>query len=115
MIYKRVAEITEKERIDRNFLFFLGYAFVLMALPFAWLAYSADFSGDFAKLLSDFKVPALLLLVSLSSIAAGYFNSYAYANEKISVLAPYSQISEILAIVIGFFLFRETTSVSVFV
>lgn len=115
VIYKRVAEITERERIDRNFLFFLGYVFVLAVLPAFWFFLSKDFLSDVSKTVTDLRVPLLLATVSGASIAAGYFNSYAYANEKISSLAPYSQVSSILSIVMGFFLFRETTDVAVFV
>lgn len=115
VIYKRVAEITERERIDRNLLFFIGYVFVMMTLPAFWIFLSDDFSKDVAAMLADYRVPLLMAVVSAASIAAGYFNSYAYANEKISALAPYSQVASIVSVVIGFFLFRETTGIGVFI
>ncbi len=59
---------------------------------------------------------SLTTLVCIFFIAVGrflvvFYWSKAYANEKISVLAPYTQTSAILSILAGFFLFSGTTSV----
>ncbi len=110
--YKRASEIAAEERLDDNFLYFFGYAVVIATFPIFFFVFPEIVSEDFPKLFADVRNVSLLFLLTIPSIVSGALWSYAYANEKISVLAPYSQLSEILTVVAGFFLFVGTPTAS---
>jgi drug/metabolite transporter (DMT)-like permease len=112
--YKRASEIASEERLDDNFLYFFGYAVVLAVFPVFFFFMPETVKTDFPLLFTHWQNLALLVLLVVPSFTAGAFWSAAYANERISVLAPYSQLAEILTIVFGFFLFRGATTWAAF-
>lgn len=69
-------------------------------------------AASFQEFLQIFASPrSLILLVGVAVFRQIVVNfwSFAYQNEKMSVLAPYAQSSVLIMIVAGYFLFEEDT------
>lgn len=82
---------------------------VTFFLPLSFFGFMIESWKGFFILLSDYRLMLMLIGMVIADITQVTLWSHAYANEKISVLAPYEQTSAILGIVLGFFLFPWTT------
>jgi hypothetical protein len=94
--------------------FFLGFIdatnLVVLVVPVLFLIFwGLVFTGAWLIVLDPLSA-LLLLWLALGRYTCVYFWTIAYQNEKISVLAPYTQTSTIISIVAGFFLFPGITS-----
>lgn len=114
VVYKRAADISKKTKQDVNFLYFFGYFIVLVLSP-VFVFFFPEILSEAARLAAEWKVAAIFLFITVATIVCGGFLTYAYSNEKISVLTPYSQVSEILCVLLGFVIFHDGTSINSFV
>jgi drug/metabolite transporter (DMT)-like permease len=78
---------------------------IIFLLPFSFLGFMIESWKDFFSLIAHPYLLLMLVGMVVADIIQVTLWSYAYANEKISILTPYEQISPILGIVLGFFLF----------
>ncbi|MDQ1343704.1 MAG: hypothetical protein QG650_424 [Patescibacteria group bacterium] len=115
VVYKRAADISSKTKQDVNFLYFFGYLIVLALTPIFFLFFPTEFVRDFLSVGASWKFFLIFAFIAAATIICGGFLTYAYSHEKISVLTPYTQISEILCVLSGFVLFRSETSMNAFV
>lgn len=97
--YKTAADISAKMRADFNLLYFLGYCIVLVVTPAFFLFFRESLVEDAVRLAHSFADVAVFAGIAASTILLGWFLTKAYSFEKISVLAPYSQVSRICTIV----------------
>jgi drug/metabolite transporter (DMT)-like permease len=109
--YKKVSELSIRYRLNKVTLPLIDYIFMLVFFffPIFFFALGRTTWEQFITIMSS---PTFLLCI-IAIVAFRIFGqlswSYAYGNEKISVLAPYSQLSSIVAVILGFIFFRETT------
>ncbi|MFB0965377.1 MAG: EamA family transporter [Patescibacteria group bacterium] len=108
--YKTAADISAKMRADFNLLYFLGYCIVLIVTPAFFLFFHGDIVRDMLAVSNSWKDAAIFLAITVSTIGLGNLLTKAYSFEKISVLAPYTQVSQISSILFGFLLFRSQTT-----
>lgn len=108
--FKRVSEIASKYHMNRLSLSFFDSIMIIIVfiLPFSFLSFMIESWKDFFSLISHPYLLLMLLGMVIADIIQVTLWSYAYANEKISILTPYEEISPILGIILGFFLFTWT-------
>lgn len=111
VVYKKAADISAKMRADFNLLYFIGYCIVLVITPTFFLFFHRELLRDLAAVTGSLRDLAIFSAITLSTIGLGSLLTKAYSFEKISVLAPYTQVSQISSILFGFLIFRSQTSV----
>ncbi len=111
LVYKRVAEIAIRQKINKIFLVFIDYTTITVVFSvLGFFAFGRVIWWEIGDIFSSLTYLSLLLGVAIARICTVVFFATAYGNEKISILAPYAQVSSILGIIFGFILFPGTTS-----
>ena len=111
IVFKRVSEIATKYSMSKLSISLIDYVMVLSLffLPLALLPIGNTSWRDFFSILYSPWFFCMLLGMVVTRITTVTFFAAAYANEKISVLTPYAQVSSVLGIILGFVLFPGVT------
>lgn len=97
--YKKAADISAKIHADFNLLYFLGYCIVLVVTPAFFLFFHADLVRDLLTVTHSWRDALIFVGIAVCTIGLGNLLTKAYSFEKISVLAPYTQVAQISSIV----------------
>lgn len=101
-IYKRSLEVGAERELSQSFMTW-SYAVNILVLTvillpiIVWLDLTA--LSDFKTL--EGKIFLIVVINSCLAICTELLNQTAYTNEKLSVLAPFSQLDEILTIIVA--------------
>jgi drug/metabolite transporter (DMT)-like permease len=106
-VYQRTIMVASSFGAGPAYRMFLMGSF---SLPF--IALAAVLGADFSPLVRDPLLLAAVLSVSVAGIVSGGVSQYAYANEKIGVLAPFGEMGRILTVIAGFALFSNTSLIA---
>ncbi len=114
VVYKKVLVINAKNSISRIGLY--GYMCLLVVIM-VWIFHMIIpqyIPLDFHAVKSTPLILLGIILFSLLGIFASNLSQYAYKNEKISVLTPFGETGRIITIILGFFLFSGTSTLTFF-
>ncbi|MDD5770155.1 MAG: hypothetical protein PHE25_04240 [Candidatus Gracilibacteria bacterium] len=111
IVFKKVSEIAIKSNMNKLSLSFIDYCILLLFffLPISFFTFGILSWQSFFTIITNPVFAFMLIGMSIARITTVNFQTIAYANEKISVLIPYSQVSPMLGIILGFVLFPEIT------
>lgn len=110
IIYKKALLLSEGKVSDTIFQFIEGSILLVLLIFVLWFLSVFDIVS--VQVNVTYLIVGLFIITALIGIVQDFFYQYSYKNEKIGILSPYGEFEAILTIILGFFLFSESSLIT---
>jgi len=112
IVYKKLLVINTQNKISSIGLYGYMCLIVVLIIGIIYVVYPSSITIDFSQIYTSFFTIWGIFLFSVFWMIANIPAQIAYRQEKISVLTPFAETGRIITLILGFFLFANTSLVT---
>ncbi|MDD3302136.1 MAG: EamA family transporter [Candidatus Gracilibacteria bacterium] len=110
LAYKKSVIVSKSKLSNSGYQFVSGFFYVLLISFFYFISIIFDFQSITNILI--LKIISIFFIIGSINVFGGLLSSFAYKNEKISVLTIYQQFETIFTVIFGFIFFSGISYIS---